>query len=71
MERLQYMVWSDSLECMVYKQFYYKFKKGKHLFIWNDEDCVYYDETAGDETQWDLATDDVDSLIDQGKIVFK
>lgn len=39
-------VWSDSLDEMVVKQFTYK----NHVFVWNDIDCVYYDETAGDES---------------------
>ena len=40
------MVYSDSLDEMVVQQFTYK----GHLYVWNDEDCVYYDETEGDES---------------------
>lgn len=40
------MVWSDSLDEMVVASFTYK----KHRYEWNDVDCVYYDETEGDES---------------------
>lgn len=40
------MIWSHSLEEMVVERFTYK----GHLYIWNDLDCVYYDETEGDES---------------------
>lgn len=40
------MVWSNSLDEMVVNSFTWK----NHLYIWNDVDCVYYDETEGDES---------------------
>ena len=40
------MVYSDSLEEMVIARFTYK----GHVYKWNDIDCVYYDETEGDES---------------------
>lgn len=40
------MIYSESLEKMVHKQFTWK----GHLYVWNDEDCLYYDETEGDES---------------------
>jgi hypothetical protein len=40
------MVWSDSLGELVIASFTYK----KHRYEWNDVDCVYYDETEGDES---------------------
>ena len=45
-EDKEMMKWSDSLEEMVVAQFTWK----GHLFVWNDIDCVYYDETEGDES---------------------
>lgn len=39
-------VYSDSLEEMVLKAFIYK----RHKYVWNDIDCVYYDETECDES---------------------
>lgn len=39
-------VYSESLNEMVVKQFMYK----GHLYLWSDIDCVYYDETEGDES---------------------
>lgn len=48
-------VYSDSLDEMVVKQFMYK----GHLYVWNDIDCVYYDETEGDESfLWEMPTDE-------------
>lgn len=43
------VVYSNSLGEMVYKKF--KDKRG-HVCVWNDSDCVYYDETAGDESYY-------------------
>lgn len=40
------MIWSTSLEEMIVRSFIYK----KHKYVWNDLDCVYYDETEGDES---------------------
>ena len=40
------MKWSDSLDEMVVSQFTWR----GHLYVWDDIDCLYYDETAGDES---------------------
>lgn len=42
----KYMVYSNSIGEMVLAKFYYK----NHKYVWNDFDCVYYDETSGDES---------------------
>ena len=38
--------WSNSLGCAHIVGFTYK----KHHYVWNDMDCVFYDETEGDES---------------------
>lgn len=38
------MIYSDSLDDMVVKGFYYQNSK----YIWDDDDCIYYDEDTED-----------------------
>lgn len=48
-------VLSESLDEMVLTYFIWH----GHRYEWNDRDCVYYDETAGDETYLMIPPDDI------------
>lgn len=47
---IPYYIYSDSLEEMVVKSFFYK----KKHYTWNDFDCVYYEDSSDEDYLSDI-----------------
>lgn len=54
-----YYIYSDSLEQMVIRSFYYK---NKH-YTWNDLDCVYYSDESEEDYFFEIPDNAVFGLV--------